>query len=260
GSRTARRFRPQPHLKRAGAERRSGDGAQGAALARPAHAAARAKAPRRAGGERREFEAMQVRYFFSLMSPYAYLAGLRLEEIAAARGVAVAYRPFDAPTVFAATGGLPVAQRHPARRAYRLQDLRRRAHAARAPLILEPPHYPVDAGLAATALLAAQAAGLSVGPAAHSLLRAVWADGGDLGDPTVVEAALRRGGVDPEAFAPQPCAAISAALYEASTREAIDAGVFGSPFYIFGEERFWGQDRLDDLDGHLRDAAEEPIR
>ena len=29
-------------------------------------------------------------------------------------------------------------------------------------------------------------------------------------------------------------------------------GVFGVPFYIVdGSERFWGQDRLDDLDLHL---------
>lgn len=28
-------------------------------------------------------------------------------------------------------------------------------------------------------------------------------------------------------------------------------GVFGAPFYIVGDERFWGQDRLGDLDLHL---------
>ena len=29
------------------------------------------------------------------------------------------------------------------------------------------------------------------------------------------------------------------------------AGVFGVPFYIVGDERFFGQDRLEDLDLHL---------
>jgi 2-hydroxychromene-2-carboxylate isomerase len=28
------------------------------------------------------------------------------------------------------------------------------------------------------------------------------------------------------------------------TQEAQDRGVFGSPFYFFGEEAYWGQDRL----------------
>ena len=38
-----------------------------------------------------------------------------------------------------------------------------------------------------------------------------------------------------------------------STLPAVEAGVFGGPFYIVREsdERFWGQDRLEFLDRHL---------
>jgi 2-hydroxychromene-2-carboxylate isomerase len=43
-----------------------------------------------------------------------------------------------------------------------------------------------------------------------------------------------------------------AEIYEANLEEAITCGVFGSPFYIVDDgARFWGQDRLDDLDTHL---------
>ena len=36
-------------------------------------------------------------------------------------------------------------------------------------------------------------------------------------------------------------------------KQAVEAGVFGGPFYIVREsdERFWGQDRLEFLDRHL---------
>jgi 2-hydroxychromene-2-carboxylate isomerase len=34
--------------------------------------------------------------------------------------------------------------------------------------------------------------------------------------------------------------------------DAVEAGVFGAPFYIVEGERFWGQDRLDDLDLYLQ--------
>jgi len=38
----------------------------------------------------------------------------------------------------------------------------------------------------------------------------------------------------------------------ANLEEAVSAGVFGAPFYITADgERFWGQDRIDDLDRHL---------
>ena len=41
----------------------------------------------------------------------------------------------------------------------------------------------------------------------------------------------------------------AADAYEANLEDAIARGVFGSPFYITDQdERFWGQDRLDDLD------------
>ena len=32
--------------------------------------------------------------------------------------------------------------------------------------------------------------------------------------------------------------------YEANTRKAIEAGVFGAPSYVIDGEIFWGQDRL----------------
>jgi 2-hydroxychromene-2-carboxylate isomerase len=38
------------------------------------------------------------------------------------------------------------------------------------------------------------------------------------------------------------------AEYRDNTARALAAGVFGSPFYVFAGERFWGQDRLEMLE------------
>ena len=35
------------------------------------------------------------------------------------------------------------------------------------------------------------------------------------------------------------------AAFAADTQEAIDRGVFGAPSYVYKDEIFWGQDRLD---------------
>jgi 2-hydroxychromene-2-carboxylate isomerase len=41
----------------------------------------------------------------------------------------------------------------------------------------------------------------------------------------------------------------SAEQYAKNNEDAVTAGVFGAPFYITNkDQRFWGQDRLDDLD------------
>jgi 2-hydroxychromene-2-carboxylate isomerase len=46
------------------------------------------------------------------------------------------------------------------------------------------------------------------------------------------------------------------AEYRGNTERALAAGVFGSPFYAFAGELFWGQDRLDMLEEAIvRSAA-----
>jgi carboxymethylenebutenolidase len=41
------------------------------------------------------------------------------------------------------------------------------------------------------------------------------------------------------------------ARYHAFTQEALERGVFGAPSYVYRDEIFWGQDRLDFLDRAL---------
>ena len=47
-----------------------------------------------------------------------------------------------------------------------------------------------------------------------------------------------------------------ACLYSKQTDRAIARGAFGMPFYIFADEPFWGQDRLDLLDRALAHARD----
>ena len=60
----------------------------------------------------------RIDYFFSVFSPWSYLAGLRLEEIAARHGASITYKPVDLLAMFAATGGTPPAQRPACRYRY----------------------------------------------------------------------------------------------------------------------------------------------
>mgnify|MGYP002150022094 CR=1 FL=1 len=39
-------------------------------------------------------------------------------------------------------------------------------------------------------------------------------------------------------------------------REAVALGVFGAPTFILNGERFWGQDRLDFLERHLKNQGD----
>ncbi|ARC87653.1 2-hydroxychromene-2-carboxylate isomerase [Rhodovulum sp. MB263] len=192
-----------------------------------------------------------IDYYFTVISPYVYLAGNRLEEIAARHGATLTYKPVDIITLFSRTGGTPLPQRSDARKAYRLQELRRQSAKAELKLSLAPAHFPTNPAPAAYAIIAAQAAGGGdLGQLVHALARACWAEDRDLAQDEVIRDCLQAAGFDP-GLADRGLLA-GAETYAANLEEATARGVFGSPFYITDDdERFWGQDRLDDLDLHL---------
>lgn len=192
----------------------------------------------------------RIDYYFTTVSPYVYLAGTRLEAIAARHGAEVSYRPVDALAVFSRTGGQPLAQRHESRRAYRLQDLRRQAALLDMPITLAPAYFPANPAPSAYAIIAAaKAGGGDLGALVHAFARAVWAEERNIAEDEVVKDILAAHGYDPKLA--DTGMFMAAGVYEKNLEDAIAQGVFGLPFYVVGEERFWGQDRLDQLDLHL---------
>lgn len=193
---------------------------------------------------------MQIDYFFATISPFVYLAGTRMEAIAARHGVTIVYKPLDGPALFPRTGGQVLAERHPSRKAYRLQELRRQSKKLGMPLNLQPAFFPVNPAPSSYAVIsAAKAGGGDLGGLVHGFTRAVWAENRNIADGDVVQNILGAHGFDP-ALADRGMLA-SAETYVANLEEAVSRGVFGLPSYLVGDELFWGQDRLDDLDLYL---------
>jgi 2-hydroxychromene-2-carboxylate isomerase len=190
----------------------------------------------------------QITYYFSTISPYAYLAGSRLEDIAAKHGASIVYKPLDVVTLFARTGGTAPKDRHPARQEYRIQELHRYAAIRAMPFNLHPAHWPTNAAPSSYALIAAQrAGGGDVGALARGYLRACWAEERDIAQDDVVRDCLEQAGFDPNLA--NSGLLLGAEEYSANLDDAVAAGAFGSPFYITeDDQRFWGQDRLEMLD------------
>ena len=133
-------------------------------------------------------------------------------------------------------------------------DLRQQALRAGLPISERPAFWPTNPAPASYAIISAQAA-VAKGAAGdlagfvQGLSRAVWAEDRDIADADVLGGIMAAAGFDP-AIADKGMF-MAAETYTANLEEAVQRGVFGVPFYIVGEERFWGQDRLDDLDLHL---------
>ena len=190
---------------------------------------------------------VQIDYVFATISPFCYLAGDRLEQVAARHGASIRYMPINAPALFPRMGGQVLAERHDSRKVYRLQELRRCAARLGVKLDLQPPYFPVNPAPSSYAVIAAaKLGGGDLAGLVQAFPRAVWAEGRNIADEAVVQDIVAAHGFDPRSVDRGMFTA--AETYSTNLEEAVARGVFGVPFYLVGDERFFGQDRLDDLD------------
>ncbi|HXX85320.1 MAG TPA: 2-hydroxychromene-2-carboxylate isomerase [Casimicrobiaceae bacterium] len=194
----------------------------------------------------------QVDYYFTPVSPFTYMGHERFVAIARKHGASIAVKPVDLGKVFSVSGGLPLKQRAPQRQAYRTFELKRWREFLSMPLNLQPKFFPVPGDLASKWILAALERGTEHGlKLAGAIMRAVWVEERDVSDAATLSAIAAEQGLDAGALAARAASPDIATRYGALTQEAIERQVFGAPTYIYRDEPFWGQDRLDFLDRAL---------
>lgn len=188
-----------------------------------------------------------VDYYLSLTSPWSYLGAARFADILRRAGATAVCKPVDYGRIFAASGGLPLGKRAPQRQAYRLVELRRWREALDIELTLEPKYFPCAESLAARTIIAARDSSEEVLELSAAILRAVWAEERDISEPDTLRAIVAAVGLDGDRLLDAAESDQVRGRYQADTDEAIARGVFGAPAYLYQEEIFWGQDRLDFL-------------
>ena len=191
-----------------------------------------------------------IDYYFSVLSPFTYLADDRLEAIASRHGVGIKYKPFNIVEVFAKTGGTAPKDRHASRQAYRLQDLARTARMNGMDINLAPAHWPTNPEPASVAIiLASRKKSGDIGKLVRAILGACWSQDRDIAENEVIVNCLESAGHDRSLATWIDDSAIDE--YRQNTREAVSRNVFGAPSYLVGDQVFWGQDRLSHLDAWL---------
>ena len=199
--------------------------------------------------------ARSVDYFLAIQSPWTYLGHARLSSLLQANGAQVRVRPIDLGQVFPISGGLPLPKRAPQRQAYRLVELARWSDHLKLALNLHPKFFPVPGDAASRLVIAVtrQDGEDAAMKLTGALLAAVWAQERNINDEATLSALLTQCALDARRLEQSQQPEVQQA-YEAHTKAAIDASVFGSPSYVVDGEIFWGQDRLDFLERRLRSA------
>src|SRR5688572_17635832 len=160
-----------------------------------------------------------IDYYFTLISPYAYLGHQPLLQLAESNGATLRYRPVMLAKVFENSGGLPVAQRPKARQDYRFLELQRWREKRGLPLNLKPKHFPTNPALADRSVSALVEAGRDPADYIESVFRACWAEDRDIADRGVLAEKLTDAGHDVEAVLAAAEGDAVARRYEENTAE-----------------------------------------
>lgn len=195
-----------------------------------------------------------IDYYFFPSSPWAYLGSKRLTEMAQRHRAEVRVLPVEAGRIFPETGGLPLAKRPPARKAYRLVELERWRRFLDMPLNTQPAHFPTPDSLASCFIIAAGRSGGDPLRLANAIGRALWAEERNIDDLGTLQAIATETGHHADSLTATALDPETRHLLSRNNDQALAAGVFGAPSYVYRGELFWGQDRLDFLERALAGA------
>ena len=148
------------------------------------------------------------------------------------------------------TGSSPVVNR-PMLGEYSRRDMERSARRLRLPFSFPEP-FPIPTVAACRAVYWMERVDSGEAkPLAKALYRAYFADGRNISEVDVVANVAAEAGTDRDALLAgiqEP--AIKDRLKEV-TNDAVERGIFGSPFFLVDGEPFWGHDRMDEVDRWL---------
>jgi 2-hydroxychromene-2-carboxylate isomerase len=192
-----------------------------------------------------------IDYYFSLVSPWAYIGHAAFIDVARRHGVQVNYKPMSLASVFPESGGLPLGKRHPARQRYRILELQRWREKRGVKLNVHPKHWPFNVEAADHLVVAITESGADADAFLRKAFPGVWAEELDLADEQTLTSLADSVGLSGRALLDAARSDKVKARYQQNIQDALAVDAFGSPCYVLDGEVFWGQDRIELLDDAL---------
>jgi len=193
----------------------------------------------------------KIDFYFDYSSPFGYLASERIEAIADKHNRTVVWHPLLLGVIFKVTKQAPLTLA-PLKGDYSLRDFSRSAREHQISY-QHPDPFPIATVAACRATLWIRdndddSVRARTTEFVHSVFRAVYTQGKDITDTTVLGSIADSIGLDQTQ--------LLAALGEQSVKDAlrreiedaVEAGIFGSPMMVVDNEPFWGHDRLEQID------------
>jgi 2-hydroxychromene-2-carboxylate isomerase len=188
---------------------------------------------------------MKVEFWFEFASTYSYPAAMRIEALAANRGVSISWRPFLLGPVFQQQGwSNSPFNIFPAKGQYMWRDMERICERSKIQL-RKPSVFPRN-GLLAARVACANAEATWLPSFVRAIYQANFAADAEISNPEVVARCLSELGQDAAAILEAAQTPAAKDKLKSNTAEAMERGIFGAPSIVVGRELFWGNDRLED--------------
>ncbi|MEH6638470.1 MAG: 2-hydroxychromene-2-carboxylate isomerase [Porticoccaceae bacterium] len=190
----------------------------------------------------------QIDLYFDFISPFSYLAHVKLPALAERHGAKIVYHPIDIPMAKIAAGNYGPSNREvPPKIKIMLADLHRWAERYDVPLSF-PKSFACGKWNTAALFAAEHDCAQAFVTAAYAR---IWGQGIDPADDSELKAAAVEAGLDADKLMAFVESSAGQTAFRKSCVDAHASGVFGAPIMAVGDEYFWGNDRLEFLEEYL---------
>jgi len=197
-----------------------------------------------------------IDFWFDFISPFGYLASLRIDALAARHGREVRWHPLLLGVTVLQIMGLKAIPDTPLKGDYAVRELlryqRRHGRSIGRDLFL-PPMAPLPPARLMAALLRLDPAQAKV--FARAVLKAYWREGREIRGTADLQAISEAAGIPPELLAQASDAGLARDALRDEMDRAVARGVFGSPFVIIDDEPFFGVDKFELVDEWLEQGG-----
>ncbi len=197
-----------------------------------------------------------IDFYFDFISPFGFFASLRVDELAAKYGLAANWHSMLIGVSVVKVMGMKPLLDMPLKGAYIRHDARRYARRHGVALARDPGANPVDprpAGRAYNWLL--QHRPDVARSFAQKAFAGYWLQGKDISVPAVVAGLVAETGLAEPQIAEGIASEEAGRLLRASVEASLARGVFGSPFFIVGDEPFFGVEKMELLEDWLAQSG-----
>jgi 2-hydroxychromene-2-carboxylate isomerase len=198
-------------------------------------------------------------FYFDFVSPYGYMAAMKIEALAAKYNRTITWHPLLLGIIFKTTGAVALVDM-PIKGEYAKHDMLRTCRLHDIPFRF-PSNFPVatQAAARATYYLRDHVGPHAVSQFVRAVYHAYFVDDIHIGEPANVLKIAGACGFDVAAIAQAIQSDEYKAILKQEVEQAMALGVFGSPYVIVrggsGNEAFWGFDHFYQIEAFLKNGT-----